>query len=215
MPQPPYILAVVSHKGGTGRTTAALALAWSWGRAGRAVTLLDADPIRSASLVALDGSGNCHWPNVTFRAGLEALNEPLEGEIVVIDSPSLLDKLSRQVLHKARGLILTCLADPLSIRTVPAAATVIETARTVNPQLELLGILISIYNGRDTVQAAMLNRLEQAHKELLLEPAIPFQAEVRDWPLTPGLDPPTGPARDAFAALTKTLDPWTRAGRPA
>ena len=45
---------------------------------------------------------------------------------------------------------------------VTAAPPLIETARTENPQLELLGILISIYNGRDAVQAAMLSRLQHA-----------------------------------------------------
>jgi cellulose biosynthesis protein BcsQ len=208
--KPPYILAIVSHKGGTGRTTAALALAWAWGRTGRPVTLLDADPIRSASLLALDGTGQCHWPNVSFRAGLEALDGPLPGEVVIVDSPSLLDKLSKAVLAKADGLVLTCLADPLSIRTVPAAATVVETARAANSRLELLGILISIYNERDPVQVAMLNRLRQAHAELLLEPAIPHQPGMRDWPLTPGSDPPAGPARDSFVDLLKSLDPYTR-----
>ena len=96
---------------------------------------------------------------------------------------------------------------------MPAAATVIESARAVNQQLDLLGILISIYNPGDVVQAAMLERLQQAHRELLLEPVIPFQREARDWPLTPGSDPPAGAARLAFAALTQTIDPWTRAAQ--
>ncbi len=215
MSEPPYIIAVVSHKGGTGRTTAALSLAWCWGNAGRSVTLIDADPIRSASLVALDASRRCRWPNVTFRAGLEALDGPWDGDLVIVDSPSLLDKLSREVLRKASGIILTCLADPLSIRTVPAAASAIETARSENPRLELLGILINIHNDRDSVQAAMLERLRAAHSDLLLQPVVPFQAQVRDWPLTPGSDPPAGPARDAFKALSQTLDSLTHAEQTA
>ena len=214
MVRAPYVLSVISHKGGTGRTTAALSLAWSWAASGRRVVFIDADPIRAASLLALDGQGQCPWPNLQFIAGAEALSRPLVGDVVVIDCPNLLDSAnSRPVLHQSDGIILTCLADPLSIRTVPAAANVIEAAKAVNPRLELLGILISIYNARDPVHSAMLGRLREAHQDLLLEPVIPYQAAVRDWPLHPGSNPPPGVTRDAYAALTLTLDPWITAGR--
>jgi len=210
----PYVLATISHKGGTGRTTAALMLAWCWAASGRKVTFIDADPIRSASLLALDENHRCTWPNVQFASGMDSLAAPLTGEIMVIDCPNLLDCANaRPVLEESDGIILTCLPDPLSIRTVPAAASAIEAAKAVNPRLELLGILISIYNERDSVHNAMLARLRDAHQDLLLEPVIPYQPEVRDWPLHPGTAPPPGPARGAYAALTETLDPWIAVAR--
>jgi cellulose biosynthesis protein BcsQ len=206
----PYVLAVASHKGGTGRTTTALSLAWAFAQAGRSVSFIDADAQRSASLMALDAGGKCQWPGVRFRAGLEALGEELDGDLVVVDSPPLTDRTSRPVLHLADGLVLTCLADPLSIRTIPAAAGVIESAKTVNSSLDLLGILICIYNAQDPVQAAMMDRLGESHPDILLRPAIPFQTELRDWPLRPGTPPPGGSAADAFAALANGLDASTR-----
>jgi cellulose biosynthesis protein BcsQ len=206
-------LSVISHKGGTGRTTAALYLAWTWASTGRRVSFIDADPIRSASLLALDAHGQCPWPNFQLVNGVDSPAH-LTGEIVVIDCPNLLDRAnSHPMLHSSDGIILTCLPDPLSIRTVPAAANVIDAARTVNPRLELLGILISIYNERDAVHSAMLTRLRGAHQDLLLEPVIPYQPEVRDWPLHPGSAPPPGPAREAYAALALTLDPCIAAGQ--
>jgi cellulose biosynthesis protein BcsQ len=207
----PYVLAIVSHKGGTGRTAAALSLAWSFARAGRKVSLVDADPQRSTSIIALNAQGQCTWPNVRFFAGLEALAEPLPGDLVVIDSPPLTDRTSRPVLHVSNGLVLTCLADPLSIRTVPAAATIIEAAKNANPELDLLGLLLCIYNAQDPVQNAMMSRLTESHKDLLLEPAIPYQATMRNWPLHPGSDPPAGAATEAFGVLARNLDPKTRA----
>jgi chromosome partitioning protein len=207
----PYVLAVVSHKGGTGRTTTALLLSWHFARSGRTVSFIDADPQRSASLVALNASGQCDWQNVRFFSGLDTLGEELPGDLVVIDSPPLTDRTSRPILHLADGLVLTCLADPLSIRTVPAAATVIESAKGVNPSLDLLGILICIYNGQDTIQDAMMSRLKESHQDLLLEPAVPFQPELRDWPLRPGSPPPRGAAAETFAALINRLSPLTHA----
>lgn len=206
----PYILAVVSHKGGTGRTTAALCLAWSFAQVGRSVCFVDADPQRAATLIALNAQGTCPWPNVEYRPNLDALGEPFDGDLVIIDPPPLTDASSRPVMQVADGLVLTCLADPLSIRTVPAAATVIERAQAENPGLSLLGILINIYNDADAVQSAMLSRLKDSHRELLLEPPIPFQPSIRGWPMRPGSNPPDGPALGAYGMLARELEKLTR-----
>ncbi len=203
----PYILAVASHKGGTGRTTSALVLAWALGESGHRVLLVDADEQRSASALALDARGQFNWKNVEFRTLPHALSKPLSADVVVIDPPALTSSTAAPVLAQANGIILTCLADPLSIRTVPAAATVIEQARVGNPKLELLGILICIYDERDQVQSAMLARLQQAHGDLLLNPQIPLQSEIRAWALKPGSPPPMGPALEAYAGVCQGLEP--------
>lgn len=207
----PYLLAVASHKGGTGRTTTALTLAWSMGQAGQRVVFVDADPLHSASLIARAGSHACGWKNVECVNGLEAIHRNYDCDVVVVDSPSLTDPLSRTVLARVDGIVLTCLADPLSIRTVPAAAAVIESIRSRNPKLELLGISIILYNENDLIQKAMLGRLQESHRDLLLEPAVPLQSEIRNWPLKPGSEPPAGAARDAIVRLKATLERWMRA----
>ena len=197
----PFVLAVGSHKGGTGRTTTACALAWLWGRDGFRVILADADPVQAASLIALDDSGACPWPNVHLR---DAIPDPSEGEpaadIVVVDCPSLMDPSVQGVLARCHGIVLTCVADPLSLRTVPAAARVLATARVSNPKLELMGVLIEQFNDADLIQTPMLERLRQMHGELLLEPPVPYDEAVRDWAMEPGSPLPVGPAADAFAA---------------
>ena len=81
----PYILAVASHKGGTGRTTSALTLAWALGESGHRVILIDADEQRSASALALDSRGEFNWANVEFRTWPQSLNKPMNADIVVID----------------------------------------------------------------------------------------------------------------------------------
>jgi chromosome partitioning protein len=195
----PYLLAIGSHKGGTGRTTAALALAWLWGRTGLRVTLADADPARAAGLIALDAAGHCPWVNVRYAAGLPEPGDPaLDADLVLIDCPPLMTPAAQPVLRRSAGVVLTCLADPLSLRTVPAAAGVLASGRVHNPRLELLGVLIGLYNGRDAVQGPMLGRLRQMHGELLLEPPVPDDPAVRDWALTPGAALPPGPAAEAF-----------------
>lgn len=201
----PYVLAIASHKGGTGRTTTALMLAWLLGQYGRTVTLVDADEQRSATIVASDARGHVDWQGVELRTGPDALFEPIATDLVIIDPPSLTSPSAGAILRRAHGLILTCMADPLSIRTVPAAASVIEQVRGGAHQPDLLGILIAQYDRHNLVQNAMFSRLQEAHRELLLEPAIPYQANLRSWALHPGSPPPAGPALDALGELAQSL----------
>lgn len=203
-----YTLVVGSHKGGTGRTTAACALAWCWGRVGLRVLLADADPVGSVRLVATGEAGRCDWPNVRYLDRLPRPGEARDADVVVVDSPALLGAAAAAVLARADGLVLTCLADPLSLRTVPAAAGAIDAAKATNPRLDLLGMLIGAYDPGDAVQAAVLARLRETHAGLLLEPPIPRQPEVRDWPSAPGTGLPPGPAADAFAEVARTLEAW-------
>jgi chromosome partitioning protein len=208
----PYTLVVASHKGGTGRTTVACALAYCWGRAGHSVLLADADPVGSVKLLALGDRGTCAWANVRYLDHLPAPAEARGCEVVVVDGPALLSAAAQPVLARADGLVLTGLADPLTLRTIPVASGAIESARRDNPRLDLVGLLIGVYDPNDPIQAAMLARLRQTHAGLLLEPPIPHQAEVSDWPSASGTGLPPGPAADALEEIAGTLEAWIGLG---
>ena len=201
MKDEPYLLAVAGHKGGTGRTTTAAALAWWWGQHGRRVTLHDADAARTAGFLALSPDQTCPWPNVTYRTGSL---QPTDG-LTVIDCPPLLAEGSDELLRRADGVLLSCVADPLSLQTVPAAAAAVAKARQTNAKLELLGIVVGQYAAADEMQSAILERLRKLHGQLLLDPPVPDRPELRNWALTPGAPLPEGPARAAFAELARHL----------
>ncbi len=204
MTPPPYVLVVASQKGGTGRTTAALALAWAFGQAGRAVALIDADPLGAARQVACGPSGRCAWANVRCLAGPAALDALKPGELAVVDAPSLLGAGAAALLRRADGLVLTALADPASLRTFAAAGVALSAAQDANAKLELLGLLVGLY-APDPVQDAVLGRLRRMQPGLVLEPPIPFDEAARDWPAAPGAPPPAGPALDALRAVARAL----------
>ncbi len=203
----PLILALASHKGGTGRTTTALTLAWAFGQSGHSVAFVDADEQHAASLLALNAQGECPWPGVRFHTTADVLKKPMDADVVVVDPPALTAPTAAWVLQQVHGVILTCLADPMSIRTVPAAAAVIERTRANHPRLELLGLLVCMYRADDPVQAAMLTRMHQAHRDLLLDPVIPFQANLRDWPMRPGSPPAEGLGREAIVTFAHHFEP--------
>jgi cellulose biosynthesis protein BcsQ len=202
----PYVIAIGSHKGGTGRTTTACALAWLWGQDGCRVVLADVDPARAARLIALDTSGTCQWSNVAYRDGWPELSGAVrESDLVIVDCPTLMDRRTHEVLARCDAIVLTCEAEPLSLRTAPALAEVLPAARAENPRLELMGLFISAYNRFDPIQAATLETLRQMHGEFMLEPAAPYDAAIRDWPLAPGAALPAGPAAEAYMAVQERV----------
>lgn len=201
----PYILAVGSHKGGTGRTSTAAALAAIWGRQGRTVMLIDADPQGAAGLLVRDGSGRCRWPNVGFRTGLPAADDFGNADLVVVDAPPLTESAARPVLARADAVVLTCLADPLCLRTVRTAAEAIARARGDGARPGLAGIILGLYRSDDDLQAGMLDRMRRHHAEYLLEPPIPCDPAWSDWPLSPGAPLPDGAATEACGRLAAVL----------
>ena len=124
---------------------------------------------------------------------------------MIVDCPSFMDPNVQTVLRRCHGVVLTCLADPLSLRTVPAAAGVLATARVANPRLELLGVIIGQYNAFDEIQSPMLERLRQMHGDLLLEPPVPYDPALRDWALLPGGPLPAGRAARAFTTARNRI----------
>ena len=147
-------IAVLSLKGGVGKTTTALYLAAVAASQGQAVTIIDADSEHSA----------CRWaahavlpfeviegePDRLARQVKAALNE---GRTVIIDTPPN----SRELLLRAGGL-----AD---IALVPVAPTGLEVDR-LGPTLELLADLQA---QRDELDVAVLLTRYNARRRLARE----------------------------------------------
>jgi len=209
----PFVLAVGSQKGGTGRTTTALALAWLSGTSGRRVALIDADPIQAAVLVAAAPSRPCAWPNVRLFAGLPADDAPLgDHDLVIVDCPSLTEPEAQKVLRRADAVLLTCLPELYCLRTLPAAVAALAVARQVHPRLKLLGLIATGCRKDDAQHARLLNELRHSHGGLLLKPPVPWDRALRDWPQTPGAGLPPGAGAAAYRALAEQLLAATTAG---
>ncbi|MBY0523000.1 MAG: ParA family protein [Gemmataceae bacterium] len=202
----PYILAVASHKGGTGRTTTVVALAWALGNAGFRVHVLDADPIQAAILMTTQGDGTCPWKNVTVQSAAADAEWPLpDCDVALVDCPSLTEPVTQGVLRRVDGVLLTCLADTLCLRTLDSAVAALTVAQKRNPRLEVLGIVLGMFRQTDPAQQTALAELRREHTALLLEPPIPFLDAVQDWPLDIGGPLPDGTARKSFTAIAEAL----------
>jgi cellulose biosynthesis protein BcsQ len=202
----PPIVAVASHKGGTGRTTTALALGWILGNAGQRVALVDADPVQAIALIAVAASRPGGWPNLQPSAGWPPdVDTIANADLVIVDCPSLTEPLAQPVLHRANAVLLTCLAEIYCLRTLSAATSAVATARTQNPSLALLGVVVGGYRAENPLQQRLLAFMRSDLKDLLLEPPIPWDQAIRDWPLTPGGGLPAGAAATAYTRIAAAV----------
>jgi len=169
------------------------------------VGLWDADPALAALRVCRAAAG-CSWENVRGAWGCaDAPPEPPDCEVVVIDCPSLTEPAGRQVLEAADGVVVTCLPDLLALRTLPSATRAIARIKETRPHLQFLGLVLSLHDPFDLLQKALIDQLRETHADLLLEPPIPLQVEVREWPLHAGSGLPAGPAANAYQAIADRL----------
>ena len=178
-------IAILSQKGGTGKTTTTRTLTDVFGRLGLNVLAVDADPqgnlsdyfdtdpeahptladvlqgqVRAAE--AIHGQvipANMRLAEaelmlagkigreVTLRNALRDLKR--ERDVILIDCPPTLGLLSVNALVAADYALLTTEAQYFSLHGVEQAMEVVDLARdSLNPELELLGVVLNIANMR-------------------------------------------------------------------
>ncbi|QDV04617.1 Chromosome-partitioning ATPase Soj [Planctomycetes bacterium Poly30] len=205
-PGTPYVLAMASHKGGTGRTTATLGLAWALGRLGRKCVLYDMNPTPTLHLLAGAQPGTEVWPNVRLGRGQIDLDELLGADFVIVDAPPILETAGMEMVGQSHGAVLTTLPDPLAFRTIPGATAALEEAQTKNPDLEFLGLCVSVFDQNDPLQEEMIGDLRREVGDLCIEPPIPLQSELANWGLHPGTPLPAGPGRRAYFEFANYIE---------
>ena len=178
-------IAVLSQKGGTGKTTLTRTLTDVFGRLGLDVLAIDADPqgnlsdyfdadpqaaptladvlqgqaraaeavhgqvvpanlrLAEAELMLAGKIGR----EVTLRNALRDVKR--ERDVILIDCPPTLGLLTVNALVAADYALLTTEAQYFSLQGVEQAMEVVDLARdSLNPELELLGVVLNIANMR-------------------------------------------------------------------
>jgi chromosome partitioning protein len=178
-------IAVLSQKGGTGKTTAVRTLADAFRRAGVSTLAVDLDPqgnlsdyfdlapdVQPTIADVLSGRAsaaeaihddlipaNLSLAEAELMLGAKmgreltlrrALGEVDEGyELILIDCPPSLGLLTVNALVAADRALVTAEAQYFALQGVEQAMEVIELAReSLNPKLELLGVLLNLADMR-------------------------------------------------------------------
>lgn len=202
-------IAILSQKGGTGKTTVTRSLAEGLTRSGLAVLAIDADPqgnlseyfgvpadayptlgeVLAGQEKAVDAiTGGVIPANLGLaeaelmlagKIGREltlrnALREPKRRyDIVLIDCPPTLGLLTVNALVASDWAILSSEAEHFSEQGVEGAMEVIGLAReNLNPDLELLGVLLNIADMRTNHARATLTMLQETFGDKVFETVI-------------------------------------------
>jgi chromosome partitioning protein len=208
------LLAVISHKGGAGKTTTAVMLAEELAERGYRVLLVDADRQHSCGLL-LDLANSEERVQETrvgnldyFASGrlteldVEERYAELQGvyDVGVVDTPSLDDALARAWLRESDAALVVLQVEPLTMKTMHGAMATIETVRRVNPRIQVLGLLPTMFEETQATHCTLLNELVGRRRDSVF-PAIPRDSGLMhragmSWAANVG-----AAARDAYWAV--------------
>jgi chromosome partitioning protein len=202
-------IAVLSQKGGTGKTTMVRTLADVFTRLGVDALAIDADPQgnlsdyfdadHDASPTLADvlrgevrAAEAVHGPVIPANLSLAEAELALAGKIgrevtlrsalmdlkrhrdlILIDSPPTLGLLTVNALVAADRAILSTEAQYFSLQGVEQAMEVVSIAReSLNPQLELLGVVLNIANMRTKHARQTLDALRERFGDKVFDTVI-------------------------------------------
>ena len=181
-------LAIISHKGGAGKTTSAVMLAEDFARRGARVVLVDADRQRGAGLLLgiEDATGAVQQtrnPRLRYFCSsamplreIPERAEELAGlfDVAVIDTPSRDDPLAKAWIQLSTDVLFILPVEPLSIRTLESADTLLEGIRRLNPRIRNLGTLPTMFDAADTHQRSLLMEVVSVRPEGLMQTPVPM-----------------------------------------
>ncbi|MGV3724059.1 MAG: ParA family protein [Actinomycetota bacterium] len=185
-------VAVISHKGGAGKTSSAVMLAEDMAARGMRVVLIDADRQRGAGLLlGLEQPGQTvqqtQHPRLRYYCcsgvplrELPAKAAELAGlfDLAVVDTPSLDDPLARAWMQLSTAAVMLIPIEPVSLKTLEGAESALEAAKRLNPGIQLLGILPTMFDASDTNQRTLMLELRARSPDTVLSEAIPFDREL-------------------------------------
>lgn len=232
-----YTLAIANQKGGVGKTTTAAAIAQGLTAAGYKVLCVDADPQANLSdLLQAEAGASLYdviqgaqirkaiqataagdlLPSEKALASpklqltpttLQKILKPLQTryDVAIIDTPPSLGALTVSALMAAEGVLCVTRADRFSLTGLQE---LYASMQAIKPQLALVGIVVTQYNGRTTLNKAVLDALqEQAeiYHSAVLQPPIRRTIAAEEWQYTGDIYGNKSTAGEDYAAIVKQI----------
>lgn len=219
------IVSIFNQKGGVGKTTTAVNLAYGLSTMNLKVLLIDMDPQSNAGSCLLgEKKSNFNIYDVlTDRAGIreaivkksssaldviasddnlaglemelagrndgmELLKKKIEEiknnyDFIFIDSPPSLGMLSVMSLVASNGVLIPIQSEYYALEGVSRLFKTIELVRkNYNPHLEVEGVLITMYDGRNNLSSEVMNEVGKFFKNKLYDSVIHRNVKLAEAP---------------------------------
>ena len=216
------ILAIVSQKGGVGKTSLVQNLGAELARAGQHVLLIDFDPQSNLTMgwglnpmeerATIYGGMNrpdsirdCIVPlrprldlapadldlagaelayihaidrNYKLRKALQPI--VADYDVVLVDSPPSLSFFTINALVAANELILPLQVHPYAYKAIDQLLSIVEQVREINPTLRLTGVVLTMYDSRNSLTGAIEEAARRRFGSLLFEAMIPVNVRIAE-----------------------------------
>lgn len=219
------VIAVTNQKGGVGKTTTAVNLAYFLAKMGKSTLLIDFDPQGNAtSGLGIDKqslevtmsdvlSGDAKLDEVILKTKYknmylapstpqlanteseisqaqhrfarlrDALKGAEERDFVIIDCPPALSLLTVNGLIAARYILLPVQAEFYALEGLGQLLETIKLVRkSMNPTLDLLGVLPTMVDGRTTLSGQVVDEIKKHFPGKMFDVAIPRNVRLAEAP---------------------------------
>ena len=202
----PRIITIANQKGGVGKTTTAINLATALAAIGERVLIVDLDPQGNASTgLGIDRRDRqiSSYDVLTGEASVEdaaiasapdrvtrlkkalqhSFGQPGSFTYVLIDCPPSLNLLTLNSMAAADSVLVPLQCEFFALEGLSQLLeTVDQVRRTLNPQLTIQGIVLTMFDGRNNLANQVVEDVRANMGEKVYETVIPRNVRISEAP---------------------------------